>query len=422
MPKFSILSLGLSQSNFLIQLYSEIKKIDNSFVFDVDDFQDISKGAIANEITIFENQHHFFSTKYSTKKLMTAFFSIIFKPFFWRVLFYEIGKVKTIKAYRGVIKGQLRNKHIVDKLISPMNHDILHFHYCTPFNLRFVHYLPKKTKVVCSFWGSDLYRVVGKKREFYVSKALNRANAITIQTQEMGVDLMNKFGAHLEPKITYAQFALEPRIYELMDYYSERKEDVSSFKTQLGIPLENQIIAIGYNASSSFNHMECLKAIADLPKELLRKTTIVLSLTYQRDEHYVASLKRNVESLKDIHTVLLHDFLAHDDIAKLRLLTDIQIQMPVSDALSGSVTEVLYAGNVVIAADWLPYAIFKRKGVTLDMVSDFKGLAILLPEIIKNLNTYKERNSNNASAIRNHFFPNETSKAWIEMYHKLLAT
>src|SRR5690606_19796040 len=116
------------------------------------------------------------------------------------------------------------------------------FHFCTKNTLKFIHYLPKRSKTICSFWGSDLYRINDPYNLFYVKKALRKTTKITIQTPEMVTDLGRKYGAFLLDKVVFAQFALETKIYNYIDLFEKDIGALMEFKNTHQIPVDNVVL------------------------------------------------------------------------------------------------------------------------------------------------------------------------------------
>jgi len=420
MSKQKVISLGLSQSNFLIQLYGQIKKIEDLFSFNVDNLYDLSGGKTQDASFVFETFYNFSKLQFSRKQYFISFLKILNYSFFWKSLFFELNRDFSISTLITHTTSQTVYKTIVDRGIVPLKFSIFHFHYCIPYNLKLIHYLPKNANVLCSFWGSDLYRNKDKGTLFYVTLALKRANKVTIQTPEMGLDLLKRYGTWLEPKVNYALFALEQNIYTLMDGYKNDRVLLQAYKTALNIPLSHTVITIGYNANKAFNHIEILKALNSLPAKVINTITCILPLSYQRDTIYLEELNSYIAAINHFSIIKIETFIPNEEVAKLRLITDIQIQMPISDALSGSITEVLYAGNIVLAGDWLPYAIFERKGVYYTKIKNYEDLATVLPKTIKNVSKLKVNYKWNADNIKKHFFPQQTSKTWVKIYKNLI--
>ncbi len=419
MSKTNIISLGFSQSNFLVQLYSEIKSRNPNFLFHVDNFRDLSKGTIKYESKVFESYHNFADHKFPKAILFQSLIKLAFTKVFWRFLWFEFKVRKNVRGVLGFVKKEIQYKSIVDKIILPLNFDIYQFHYVKANKLNYIHYLPKNARMVCSFWGSDLYRNDSPYNAFYVKQALAKATNITIQTPEMAEDLYKKYGFFLKEKVIHAQFAIETEIYDLMDLYENEADILFDFKKQYSIPNNHKVITIGYNAKEVFKHIPILKELNKMDDSLKTKLTCILPLTYSRnDEVYLKELYQVIEGL-DLNVVCFNSFMSHQDLAKSRLISDVQIQLPISDALSGSVTEALYAGNVVLAGAWLPYGIYERNNISIETLTNFEDLKPEIERILKNLEELKVRDSDRKDKIKAVFFPEITVKAWMDLYNKL---
>lgn len=419
MHKIKILSLGFSQSNFLTQLYSEIKLRSNKFTFHVDNFEDLSGGNLSYDQQVFESYHNFNRCQFSKLSQYQVLIGLLCKRIFWVFFWFEIKQGKGANHLLKFVKKEVKTKACVDKIIIPLNFDIYQFHFCVKKRLKLVHYLPKNSKIVCSYWGSDLYRNRDDYNAFYVKKALSKATYVTIQTPEMAIDLFKTQGDFLKKKVIYAQFAVETEIYKLIDLYRTDEKSLLEFRQSLNIPSSNTVLTIGYNATEAFNHIVILEKLNLLDSDVKDRITCVLPLTYSRKESYLDELYEYIDSI-ELNIVCLDTFLPHEDIAKLRLITNIQIQMPISDALSGSVTEVLYAGNVVLAGSWLPYGIYKRNGISIETVASIDDLGIEILQIIENLDKSKSMDTERRLKIENHFFPEATTEAWIDLYNRML--
>ena len=82
-------------------------------------------------------------------------------------------------------------------------------------------------------------------------------------------------------------------------------------------------------------------------------------MTYGLTAEY---LNQIIDHLKKtgLSYIILSDFLTKKEVAKLRLITDIAINISISDAYSASVQEQIYAENIVITGNWLPYDYLKE--------------------------------------------------------------
>ncbi len=418
---YKILSLGTGQSNFLSTLYADLKAIMPNLEIDIDGYFDISKEVTVQNDKTFTNYKNFNQFEdLKLKSLVISFITIWFYSFFWKVFIHEIfTKKKIIHKFKIVIK-QVYYLATVKNKILPLKHDLYHFQFCKSYNLRFIHYLPLNKKSICSFWGSDLYRMNHKDDIFYVKEALKKTDIITIQTPEMGYDLLKKYGNQFKDKITYAQFSLDRNIFEYIDSNSNNEIKQNELKTKLGINNKNTVITIAYNAFEANNHLKIIEQLSLLPKEIKSNLSIILPLAYGKSNTYLKKIDNCISQNKDLHIIKYEKFLNQNEISILRLITDIQIQMPVSDALSSSVTEVMYAGNIVLAASWLPYDIFERLGIYFRRIKSFEDIVPEIKTILSQIGEKKNYKKNKKIILEN-FFSDVTIKPWVKIYKSLLS-
>src|SRR6185437_11588757 len=71
--------------------------------------------------------------------------------------------------------------------------------------------------------------------------------------------------------------------------------------------------------------------------------------------------------------------------------TDLMIQIPITDAFSGSLQEHLFAQNIVIAGSWLPYQSLKDKSIYYETIDSISGLKHKILVVINNLDEIKNR-------------------------------
>ena len=94
------------------------------------------------------------------------------------------------------------------------------------------------------------------------------------------------------------------------------------------------------------------------------------------------------------------------------MASDVFIHAPVSDALSGTMLELLYASNVVITGSWLPYKTFKAANLSYFEITDFKELSEKLDTVIENFETEKEHTLKNKSLVRSTFVSEKLVQKW----------
>lgn len=416
--KSKILSLGSGQSNFLSRLYTDLKTHITNLSFTIDNYNDLSKTVNSFNNSIFENKLDLQLVSVRKIELIISILKVFFNKAFLTIFFFELRNKKSFVHSLKIVKRNAIYLAVAKQFIRNQNYSLYHFHFCVPFNLRFIHYLPKNSKIICSFWGSDLYRRNSKEDVFYVKLALQKTSAITVHTAEMMQDLLNKYDIKIKPKIHLAR---KPPNTKVFDYIlTITQQDIRNLKVKLGIPFENKIITVGYNAFEENNHLEILKCLYKIRKSIRSKITIILPLSYGRKEEYLQKLKNEADRYIDMHIVFYNDFLNSKDLALLRKISNIQIQMPVSDALSHSITEVLFTGNNVIAGSWLPYQFYDRIGVKLYFIEQFSDIPKKVIELINQNKKTKSEIRSIQNIITENFCSKTTVKPWVSLYKKLL--
>lgn len=412
MEKNKILVLGIGQSNFLNQLYENLVIDNSSLVIDIDGYRDISKGK--NKAS-FQYNNYLDLKKVRIQKtfLLKKVFQLLFGSFFWKIVFFEMTQGLTFKRFIDLIKEYSRIKYIAEDYLHSKNYQIFHFHFCTPENLKYLYFLPEKSKSICSFWGSDLLRATGAANVFYVELALQKASVITVQTRELAEILFCKYNRSFTEKTQYLPFTINTEIYESIDHRKFDYKIIEGFKIKYDIPLDKKVIIISHNAFKENNHIEVLEELRKLPDFIKKEITIVLPLSYGGNDNYIQELKAVL--IENIKIVLILDYLDCTEIALLRLSTDIMIQMPISDALSGTMTEVLYAGNKVIAGSWLPYGLLRRNGIVFSEIDNFSDLVPAIEEVLNSTEATK-----NNLIIKSLLFPDTTTPLWNNLFKSLL--
>jgi hypothetical protein len=420
MGKKRILSLGLNQINFIEQLYGGIKEKDNSFLFDIDNFLNFTNNTIKKNNSYYNRFFNFNKIKFSIINKLKYLIIIFQRKLFWKQLILEI-HLNGIKKIFNFIKKSTRDFYIVSEVIKPLNHDFYHFHSIVKPNVKYLQYLPKNKKVICSFWGLDLYQRWGLNTYYYISLALNRSNIITVQSLEMKEVLLAKFGSYLREKVRVLTFPLEKKIFNKIDKHVNDFHKQIEFKKSIGIvDLKKTVITIGYNASANGRHIEVLHQLNTLTNSVKSKMIVVLPLTYGRDINYLKQLENCLLELTNIDVYKIESYMSWDDIALLKIISDITIQVPFNDALSSAILEVLYAKNIVLAGDWLPYRVYERNNINYEKADSINSLNINLKPILENIELYKERNKMNPEYIKKVFLSESIIQNWIDIYNELM--
>ncbi len=268
-------------------------------------------------------------------------------------------------------------------------------------------------KLVVSVWGSDFYKRNDRDRRIQ-KKIYTRADRIIFANEIVKKDFLDHYGHKFEKKCRILRFGLRPldHIKKLLD------EDIATSKKRLNIPPDTLIITCGSCATPNQNHNKILEALLSIEDKLPNNVLCVFPLTYGHSEYRKKIMPLLNQAPFPIH--ILDNFLSEDDVARLRKMTDIMINVQEMDQLSGAMTEHLYAGSIVLAGGWLPYDIWKEKGAFFLTVNRIEELGDRIEDALMNLETYKTKAEHNASIAFEIGNWTMNISQWISLYHSLV--
>ena len=148
----------------------------------------------------------------------------------------------------------------------------------------------------------------------------------------------------------------------ILDILKEKceKSPLADVREKWGIPKDKTVVAVGYNGIPEQQHLAVLKEIGKLNKKTKEKLFLILQMTYgdggtkEYHEQVLAAACATGCEYSGIQ-----NFLTDEQVAELRIITDIFINAQTTDAFSGSVSENLFTGTVLMNASWLRYQEFK---------------------------------------------------------------
>jgi hypothetical protein len=149
-----------------------------------------------------------------------------------------------------------------------------------------------------------------------------------------------------------------------------------------------------------------------------KKIHLIINLNYaitaNEKIEYKQKLFNELEKLECSY-VILEKFFVNEELAISRLASDIFLHAPVSDALSGTMLELLYASNIVITGSWLPYKTYRRANLDYYEINDFGELSASLDLVVQNFEEVKKKMLLNRYLIQEHFINNNDIKKWSEI-------
>lgn len=265
-------------------------------------------------------------------------------------------------------------------------YDIIDITFFTNKYYRFLDYLislNKKYKI--TIWGSDFYRA---SKEDRLKKAyyLENAKLIQVETTLVKRDVLMVYPS-LFDKIKVCNYGID--LFHNIDSLRNKKFNLSGVDTGNCI-----VLTCGYNGSKAQQHLRILGLVSELPAEIKKKIFLFLPMTYGvPNKTYLQDVEYAVQNT-NISYHIFTNRLNNDELAEMRLLSDIVINTQVTDAFSSSLIEHIYAGGILMAGDWLPYSVLTDVGISYIPIN-FLNLKDELIHVIQNIKTEKQRMAQN---------------------------
>lgn len=279
-----------------------------------------------------------------------------------------IEKIKGLRTVRYILK--------VCKTLRNVKCDLIIVHSAWCYLLYVLPYLELQSKLVLTFWGSDLLRTP-KKRLLLAKKAIMISDRIVVLTKEMYVAFLKIFGQEFSNKIEIIDFGVS--VFDIIDSIENSNFSKKEF---LGVECEKGlVITVGYNASEQQQHIKVTKELSKIDKNIKKNIFILYPMTYPEVRNHYREEVAQVAHNNCFKFLILKDYLDEFNIAKLCCVTDIFIHAQTTDALSTSMLEQIYSGSIVLNGQWLKYDFLDQIGVKFERFK-MNELADMVEDII----------------------------------------
>jgi len=266
--------------------------------------------------------------------------------------------------------------------------------------------------IKATLWGSDFYRIDNKRIED-LRPLLGMASLIQLPTKRMKQDFVKTFSEH-ESKVRIIHYG--NTVFEVIKNF-DYPGGIMACKKEFGISDDTIILTCGYNGSRGQQHLKILEAIADLDASLKRKIYLLLPMTYGTTANYLGEVKEQIKKLGVPYTIFTK-WMNDNDIARLKLITDVAINIQVTDAFSASVQEHIFAGNVFVVGDWLPYDYLEENDI-YHIKTNLDDLTEMLSSCLRDLNFHKQMALNNKEKIYSISSWENSIGDWVSTYRDL---
>ena len=140
---------------------------------------------------------------------------------------------------------------------------------------------------------------------------------------------------------------------------------------------------------------------------------IILQLTGNSSASYIDEVRKKAESL-ETQFLIFDDWLDNNEIARIRVVSDIFINAQITDAFALSVGEHLYAKTVLVTADWVNYLELQNGDFDYLIFHAFDEIPEIVTRIVtQGVNIDREKNRRN---IYNYRSWEQTNEAWKNVF------
>jgi hypothetical protein len=289
-------------------------------------------------------------------------------------------------------------------------YDSVGIHSCDLIYVYLIKDLQKVSpNLTATIWGSDFYRADAGQREkkrviFDTSRYIIFGNPVNAR------DFIEYYKDYRH-KAVITSFGVSKfdAIREI-----QNNESTEALKARFGLPLDKIILALGYNGSRGQQHTELLKELSTLDESLKKRLFIVLQMTYGATEAYCKEVELQAGQTGIDYTIL-RNFLNDEDMARFRLSMDIVLNAQITDGFSASIQEHIYAGNILIVGDWLPYKPLELAGICY-IKKPLGQFAAALTEVLERYDELKGQMQDNADKLYMLSGWNAKIGNWISIY------
>ena len=336
--------------------------------------------------------------------------------------FEEYYRKNNVEVVTTVNTNRFLNKYkVVRKVVSIIifmhyylhfKRDITHVQFGFYSTLRMISVLPKKYKLVITYWGSDLLRIP-KNKLLKTRNAVKKADFISVGSEALLERIESIYGSDILRKVRLIRMGISsiPTIEERVENRKEIKEKI------LGKYAERVSIMVGYNAGPNQQHINIIKSIDTLDEKVKNRIVLLVPLTYLRNNNDYLKLLKDEITRTDLKCIVFESFFNEIEMAELCISVDMFINAQTTDAISGTMLELLCAGAKVINGGWLKYSFLEQNSIEYDTFNEFSELPMI---VNKYLDYDVALSTTNRATIKKEFSWTEIKKNWGQVYETLI--
>jgi len=330
------------------------------------------------------------------------------------------GAAQIVSGGKGLFRRVLHKLRGGSKRLSGAQgcYDVVNVHYCAPWYGDWANEIRAIAPVfVCSVWGSDYIKASDEDKERQ-KPLYDLADAVSFNNEvikDAFVLDFNARGSNLGHKARLARLPL--------GVFTTIREAERTFNRQaalriLGLPSGRTIVCCGTNGRLIQQHVDIVSSMNKVGNRLSTLCHLVFPMAYGSTREGVQALK-DALACTDLEYTISESFLPDQEVALLRLVSDVLVQVQEHDMFSGAMQESMMAGKVVLTGSWLPYEMLDRAGGYLHRVDSVCEVGERVLQILGDLDAELERASVNRVVVEKISGPKATFPEWVRLYKEL---
>lgn len=293
--------------------------------------------------------------------------------------------------------------------------DVCHLHFLA-YSIVTIGLLVKSIckKIISNYWGSDWFRSNDTLKR-YQKYLLELSDYIVADSLQICRQVNEYYKAEFNEKIKYIRF--KTPVISLIGSEEINTDAKKTFLKSYNISTDKILVTCGYCASQAHDHKGIIKAMESLPDENRNKLYLIIPMTYGKHPQYMKEVRQSLKQAA-VDGIIIEDYMDFNEVALLRLVTDIFINIEPTDAYSSTMLEYAYCNKITIIGSWLDYSELEKKGAYFEKVDSADELTAVLKKILDNFEKEQKKFCVNKAASEEFQENKAGNELWEKLYYE----
>lgn len=334
---------------------------------------------------------------------------------------YSQNKITKVKVFGAIVSPfllYLNFKRFLSK--SNVKFDIIHIHWLRPAWVINPKLFNKYTRnFIVTFWGGELEKLqLLHSHHIYMNRLgkLLECADYCIGSPALLNGRIATIYPNIKDKLCYGYYGSS-----IIEILSKKGTIYTDAKLFFNISPFKKTILLGYSGKKIHRHLDLLNSISTnaLFEKYKKSIHFIMPMTRGASSTYIQEIEAKLHRIGCSYTMIKNTYQTDEDVANLRLATDIAFQVSEFDGLSNSIKEILCAGTILISGDWYPaYSTLKEDGFRYLEVNSLQHAVDMFYSILPNFDANKKLFEANKNVAKTKYSWSECIKPWADLYNK----